>query len=221
MTAPANSANGAMLSPQATMIEVWSGGFVDLARPDPATLELGDVAHAMSLTCRYGGHVREFYSVAEHAVLVHDLLASLCADKALCKAALFHDAAEAYLGDVVAPLKYALSEEEALEWFPCPPTTTNSSAYDRLTDRLEAAICERFDVGVDELGSEQLRTADMWALRIEARALTASGGAHWRWPGALPNDGKLPTAVAWHGGDPPPLARERWSRRVGQCEARP
>ena len=62
-----------MLSPAATMIETASGGFVDVAAPNTDTLRLYDIAQGMSLICRYGGQIKRFYSVAEHAVLVHDL----------------------------------------------------------------------------------------------------------------------------------------------------
>lgn len=210
-----NSANGAMLSPKPAAIEVYSGGFVDLLNPDPATLKLEDIARGLGFTCRYGGHVSRFYSVAEHAVLVHDLLRERGASAGICKAALFHDAAEALLGDVVAPLKWALRYQEiaddAMYHGPWPPDPAgHRSAYDVLTERMEAAICQAFDVkpGLLELGD--IRVADMWALRIEARELTRTGGANWRWPGELPLNGELPTSVVWYGDRGPNDAAAMW-----------
>lgn len=218
MAATSNSENGAMLSPQASMIEVYGGGFVDVLNPDPATLTLGDIARGMGFTCRYGGHISRFYSVAEHAVLVHDLLRERGASPGILRAALFHDAAEAFLGDVVAPLKWALRrvelERDRMSWTDDPATAGHRSAYDVLTQRMEDAICVAFAVKPQLLELPDIRVADMWALRIEAQALTRTGGEHWRWPGELPNGGELPSGVAWYGGMPPDDAAIQWRDAV-------
>ena len=81
-------------------IETYTGKKVYPLRPDEETLCVEDIAHALALTCRFGGHCSEFYSVAQHSCLVSDL----CPD-GLKLAGLMHDAAEAYLGDVVSPIK--------------------------------------------------------------------------------------------------------------------
>lgn len=73
-----------------------------------------DIAHALSLLCRYGGHVDRFYSVAEHCVLMSQAVPH---EDAL--AALLHDATEAYVVDVPRPLKAYLGgyrEIEAAVW---------------------------------------------------------------------------------------------------------
>lgn len=218
-----NSDDGAMISPEASQIEVASGGFVDVWRPDPATLQLDDIAAGLSRTCRYGGQLRrdvDFYSVAEHAVLVYDLLRYQgCRGHHTLRWALFHDAAEAYLGDVVAPLKWALRRQtidmNAHYHGPWPPDVGGcESAYDRLSDLMDRAIAERFDIRLDRALVKDVQVADMWALRIEAAALTTSGGASWRWPGELPDGGRLPRRVQWAGGLQPGDARELWLARV-------
>lgn len=73
-------------------------------------IEIVDIAHALGMVCRYAGHVRRFYSVAEHCVhLSHTV------DPEHALAALLHDAAEAYVGDMVRPLKHELPGYMAVE----------------------------------------------------------------------------------------------------------
>jgi hypothetical protein len=69
-----------------------------------------DIAHALSLICRYGGHTTRFYSVAEHCVLMSHAVAP---EHALW--ALLHDATEAYVGDMVRPLKYHMPAYQEAE----------------------------------------------------------------------------------------------------------
>lgn len=224
MSATSNSANGAMLSAHATEIETYTGKFVDVANPLMPTIDLRDIAQGLSLTCRYGGQINRFYSVAEHSVLVHDLLRWQDAPRVLQLAGLFHDAAEAYLGDVVAPLKYAQRAAE----FDYPGAIHRAStlpdfkgAYSHLTAQMDDAIAARFNLDSAWFDHPDLRTADMWALRIEARKLTHTGGQHWRWPGQLPNQGELPGDVQWHGGRRPRAARAHWLRRCASHGIRP
>lgn len=77
-------------------------------RPDDIDIE--EIAHSLSNICRFGGHCKEFYSVAQHSVIVTDLLTS---EFKLC--GLLHDSTEAYCGDMVRPLKKSLPEFERIE----------------------------------------------------------------------------------------------------------
>jgi hypothetical protein len=94
----------------------FTGGRAYVHHADRSDIRLVDIAVAGSRICRYGGHAEYFYSAAQHSVLVSHLVPR---QFALC--ALFHDAAESFLGDVISPLKRALGEsyarlERAWEW---------------------------------------------------------------------------------------------------------
>ena len=68
--------------------------------PRPDEVDIADIAHALANLCRFNGHTSDFFSVAQHSVLVSEK-ASDC----LKLPALLHDAAEAYIGDMSGPLK--------------------------------------------------------------------------------------------------------------------
>lgn len=73
--------------------------------PHPNDFDERDIAHALGMTCRYGGHSRHFYSVAEHCWLMSQHVSP---EAQLL--ALMHDAAEAYVGDMVRPLEQNMPE---------------------------------------------------------------------------------------------------------------
>jgi hypothetical protein len=76
--------------------------------PRPGDADLDEIIHALSNICRFNGHVPVFYSVAQHSVLVSRCVAEVWPNKNwpyLALEGLFHDAPEAYLGDVIRPLK--------------------------------------------------------------------------------------------------------------------
>lgn len=79
--------------------------------PRPNEVHLDDIAHALSMLCRFGGHCLRFYSVAEHCVL----MARKAEDKRTALWALLHDASEAYLVDVPRPIKPFLVGYDAAE----------------------------------------------------------------------------------------------------------
>lgn len=72
----------------------------------PEMFDIEDVAHALSMLCRYTGHCPFFYSVAEHSVIVSDEVLRLGGSDKDGLQALLHDAAEAYIADVSQPLKH-------------------------------------------------------------------------------------------------------------------
>ena len=84
---------------------------------DPRAKEvfIEDIAHGLSLQCRYAGHCLRFYSVAEHSVLIARWLASQDYDTETCLWGLLHDAGEAYVLDMIRPLKRSVPEFSEIE----------------------------------------------------------------------------------------------------------
>lgn len=78
--------------------------------PDVEQIDIVDIAHALSQQCRFAGHCRRFYSVAEHCCHVSDRCGL---DNRLW--GLLHDASEAYLSDVIRPIKPFLFNYNAIE----------------------------------------------------------------------------------------------------------
>ena len=87
-------------------LQTVSGRWVNPFDPDPEQLDAGDIARALANQCRFGGHSRVFYSVAQHAVIVSELVEQRGGDVEDVFAALMHDATEAYLGDMPHPVSY-------------------------------------------------------------------------------------------------------------------
>lgn len=121
--------------------------------PRPEDICIEDIAHALALQCRYGGHCSEFYSVAQHAVYVSEVC-----DPADALWGLLHDASEAYIVDVPRPLKQAAGME----------------GYTALERRVMAAVCEHF--GMPQEMPASVRAADESVLATEARDLMPHHG---------------------------------------------
>lgn len=128
----------------------WMQTFTGLAfypiDPRPDEIEPTDIAHALSMLCRYGGHVTRFYSVAEHCVLMSHAVAP---ENALW--ALLHDATEAYMQDLIRPIKRMMPE------------------YCEAEDRLMGIIAERFGISPD--CPAEVKAADNRILLDERAAL--------------------------------------------------
>lgn len=130
-------------------IQTYTGRQFDLVNPDPMLVDIEDIAHALSHTCRFGGHTEKFYSVAQHSWVVS---ATVAPEHAFL--ALLHDAAEAYIGDLIRPLKRLL----------CPQ-------IDEIESRIQAAILARYEVEPDEAALKAVKVADDRALATEMRDL--------------------------------------------------
>jgi hypothetical protein len=105
--------------------------------PRPEDVCLEDVAHALAMQCRYGGHCRRFYSVAEHSVLM-----AYKAPEPLKRWALLHDGSEAYIQDMNRSIK---------KGFP---------AYKMVERPVQRAVYQHF--GMDPDGEPpEIKTLDM------------------------------------------------------------
>ena len=100
------------------VIQTYSGKKFDPLNPRAEDICIEDIAHALSLKCRFGGHCTSFYSVAQHSVLASSIAEAQQGSTEMQLWALLHDAAEAYLPDVATPIKHFLQFEKKLgEWF--------------------------------------------------------------------------------------------------------
>lgn len=123
------------------------GMVFNLVAPQPDMINPKDIITGLSNYCRFGGQMPSFYSVAQHSVLV-----AILAPEELRKAALLHDASEAYLGDVIKPLKVILGDP-----------------YYNLEQTVMDVICDKYGVTDQEL--EAVKEFDKAAVMLEDSAL--------------------------------------------------
>lgn len=147
-------------------MQVYSGRQFWPLDPDPAEIDIRDIAHHLSLICRYNGAVRFPYSVAQHSVLLARWLKDVrMEDDWVLMAGLLHDASEAYLCDIIRPIKADLA------------------GYREIEDRLMAAVAARFDLPRTEAGfdlPEIVRTADTRILTDEREQVLGPYVAEWK-----------------------------------------
>lgn len=123
--------------------------------PSPDQVDIEDIAHALSMQCRYAGHCDSFYSVAQHSVLVSRMVPQ---EHALC--ALLHDATEAYISDVPSPVKHGIKE------------------FCDLEDRIwRLAIAPKFDL--PQTLPKEVKEADYKILAVEKRDVVRDHGYDW------------------------------------------
>ncbi|THF26540.1 phosphohydrolase [Pseudomonas atacamensis] len=135
-------------------ILTFTGKQFGLYDPYVELIDPRDIAHSLANLCRFNGHTREFYSVVQHCCLVADLVPE--EDKL---AALLHDGTEAYVGDMVRPLK---------QWV---------AAYQDVEEWIWERICTRFKLDTELPATVQ--QADLIALATERRDLMPTDSASW------------------------------------------
>jgi hypothetical protein len=111
---------------------------------------INDIAHSLSLTCRYSGHCSQFYSVAQHCLEVAKILPD-----ELKLQGLLHDSAECYIGDLASPVKYGMPY------------------YREVEKSILSTVHKAFGVSVNG-NSDAILKADLTLLATEARDLMKS-----------------------------------------------
>ena len=137
-------------------IQTFTGRKFKPTNPSADDVCIEDIAHALSMQCRYTGHSKEFYSVAQHSVLV-----SYLCDSQYAIEGLLHDGSEAYLIDVPRPLKQS----------------GKFNAYLDFEKAVTKCICEKFDLLPEEPAS--VKNADKLMLYTESQTLMAPMHPEW------------------------------------------
>lgn len=135
-------------------------------RPTVDMITIEDIAHALSMVCRWSGHTKWFYSVAQHSYYCSLLVGN--ENPVLALATLLHDSSEAYLGDMNRPLKHY---------------TEAGPAYLKIEERVERVIFEKF--GLPYPMHPAIKVADNQMLFAEKRQII-NGGA---WADTWGHDG--------------------------------
>lgn len=146
-------------------IRMHSGVDVYLDTPTPDVIHIRDIAHHLALINRFNGATETPYSVAQHSVLVADLLRAKKQPPHVCLWGLLHDAHEAYLGDVTTPVKAAVFGACAAP-----------SAWDHAVDVFDTVIMAKFTT-VTLPEAREVKLADLTAIATEWRDMM---------PGACP-----------------------------------
>jgi uncharacterized protein len=141
-------------------IRLRSGLYFDLADPQPDQFRLSDIAGALAKICRFGGQANAWYSVAEHSCHCADQADADGLTLGVRRAALMHDAAEAFCGDVVKPLKVLLRNYAGIE------------------SSIEAVIGDKYGIDFDA-HREAIRKIDREMLIAERRALFTPDKIKW------------------------------------------
>jgi 5'-deoxynucleotidase YfbR-like HD superfamily hydrolase len=137
-------------------IQTYTGKRFTPTNPVLEDIDIEDIAHALSNICRFTGHSENFYSVAQHCVLV----SYICQHHNALQG-LLHDASEAYCQDIASPLK----------------RTAQLSGYREVEAKLQNAIANKFNIS--EIEPDDVKVADLKVLATEARDLLVHQRSDW------------------------------------------
>lgn len=170
-------------------IQTFKGHRFFFDKIEENVIDPDDLAHALALNCRFTGHVRHFYSVAQHC-----FYASYLVPDHLALAGLLHDAAEAYVHDTPSPLKWWLKQQ-------------GFQTFSELEKRVERAIEHAFGLELSEEDHAAIKEVDMRLFATEHRDLMPPRPIE-GWEGARdrPYDWHV---VQWS----PRMAETQWAAR--------
>ena len=136
-----------------------SGRLWDMDLPSPSMIFWPDIAESLAKQCRFNGHAKGFYSIAQHSILVCDYVK---VNRRLKLRALLHDAHEAFTGDIIQPFKMLLKDR-------CP------GVIEAVEERIDEAILSAAGLGpTSEATKSFIKSVDMIALATEWRDLVVT-----------------------------------------------
>lgn len=166
--------------------------FAGLLRGEPQPISVDEIAWCLSHKYRYGGHTRILITVAEHSLAVARRVRQLGGDRNETRCALLHDAHEAYIGDMISPLKALLRER-------------GETTFERIDAAATEQIAAAFGVDWTDRAVELVRQADAEAMAWERTRIKGPPPAPW--PGAIECPADADVGVL---GLSPVTARTRW-----------
>jgi len=140
-------------------VQTYSGKKFYPLNPRIEDIDIIDIAHALSLICRYNGHCKELYTVAEHSIYVAESL-----DPHIAIYGLLHDAAEAYLPDVARPIKPLLK------------------GFKEIENKVLSVIFDKFKLYQWGEVQDKIHKADLSILADEADQVMGSSTEDWYLP---------------------------------------
>jgi uncharacterized protein len=149
-----NVSKGLKMTDVEDFIQVYSGKPFHFNNPSEDEITIEDIAHTLSLLCRFGGHCKEFYSVADHCIR-----AAYYAPVGFELEALLHDATESYLVDMPRPIKYSLQ------------------GYLDLEKNIDVVVRKKFNL--PEVMSPEVKLIDARMLATEKRDLMNPTTKEW------------------------------------------
>ena len=148
-------------------IGISNGRIVGLEELRDDDIDIEVIAHSLSLQCRYMGHVKHHYSVAQHCIHVEERVTrENRVESKASLAALLHDASEAYLHDLVRSIEVGLREEE--------------SRWIELEEEIQNKIFLKYGLHNHKQYHKQIKVWDNRVLRSEIDQLVPNACQEWR-----------------------------------------